>query len=262
MMKLQAIHEAVLPVLTQAEQLLQEGFFGQVAVGFKSEEGHSHSIVTETDRRIDAFLQKELLTILPEAGWISEEDEANQPGTWRWIVDPIDGTLNYSKRIPIFGISIALWEGDQPRYGIISFPMQKERIHAIHQQGLFLNGQPLPPPTPIPMRDSYWFCSYHLVEGQQRIPILAHHMGTPPRRFDCATYELLLTALSRAQGCLLGGAAIWDIAAALLIIQESGLQYRQLTPPPRLDSPQSRAYHHALAVGDPAFIATIDKVLL
>jgi myo-inositol-1(or 4)-monophosphatase len=254
------IHLAVGKILERADRMLVEGFYGEMAIDFKASERHSYAVVTEMDRRLDRMLQEELLRVMPEAGWISEENEDNRAGIWRWIVDPIDGTLNFSKKIPLFGISIGLWEGNQPRYGIVSFPMQRDRVHAIHQQGAYLNGKRIEIMNRVATVDSYWLCDYDAEEGQQQLPNLVRRMGTVPRRMDCATYDMALVALGRAQGALLGEVAIWDIAATLLIAQEAGCKMRLLSPWPHLEGPSARAYSHRLAVGDAAFIASIDAL--
>jgi myo-inositol-1(or 4)-monophosphatase len=260
-MDLTQLHEGVLKILKTAEGMLLDGFFGEFSVDFKGGDSHSYGIVTAVDRALDALLKQELLKLLPDAGWISEETEANRPGLWSWIVDPIDGTLNFSKKIPVCGISIALWEGDQPRYGVVSFPLQKEQVHAIAGQGAFVNGVRVKGSGAVVTRDPYWLCSYYLDDEESRIPALTARIGTPYRRMDCATYEMVMAALGRAQGCLLGGQAIWDIGAAYLIAQESGRKVRFISPWPHLAGEGARAYGHVVATGDDAFIASIDAVM-
>jgi myo-inositol-1(or 4)-monophosphatase len=261
-MDLGQLHQKVVTVVDKAEKRFLEGFFGEFAVDFKGEDAHSYSIVTEVDRALDSMLHEELVALLPGSGWVSEETDTNQAGEWSWIVDPIDGTLNFSKRIPVCGISIALWQGDEPRYGIVAYPLQKERIHAIHGQGAYINGVRVQGAGRVSPRDPYWYCSYYLEENQDKLPLLVARMGTPSRRLDCASYELALTGIGRAQGCLLGGQAVWDIGAAVLIAQECGRKVRYLARPPHLSGPNSRSYNQIVATGDDAFMASVDAVML
>ena len=123
-------------------RLLVEKFTLPKKVSYKAG-GIDHlasSVVTETDKQVEKLLKTKLLKILPGSGFIGEESEA-EPKEYNWIVDPIDGTLNFANQLPVFACSIALWHQNQPIYSLVSLPMATETLHAFTGGGIFLNGR-------------------------------------------------------------------------------------------------------------------------
>lgn len=140
--ELNAIHESVQEVLHQADLIVRRSFGCHLNFSKKLFIQPATDIVTEVDVVIENLLKQELARILPGAGFIGEETEKCVAQNYNWIVDPLDGTLNFANKIPIFCISVALWQNNVPLYGVVSLPMQNEVVHAIAGTGLFINGLP------------------------------------------------------------------------------------------------------------------------
>ena len=93
-------------------------------------------ILTEADEAANHAIIKTLKKLTPDFGIITEESpRLNGPKDIRWIVDPLDGTTNYTAHLPIWGISLALVAGDDIFLGAISLPTMNERYFAIAGQG-------------------------------------------------------------------------------------------------------------------------------
>ncbi|MCG2691746.1 hypothetical protein L6272_02850, partial [Microgenomates group bacterium] len=145
-LSLSKIHRQVNNFMPQVNRLLVKKFSLPKKISYKPG-GIDHlstSVVTETDQQVEELLRKKLLQILPGSGFIGEETGVSVK-EYNWIVDPIDGTLNFANQIPVFACSIALWHKNQPVYALVSLPLIKETIHAFAGKGIWLNGQQVKP---------------------------------------------------------------------------------------------------------------------
>ena len=100
-----------------------------------------NSLVSYVDKNAEAILVKGLRSILPEAGFITEEDtpdDADKP--LRWVIDPLDGTTNYLHGIPVYAVSVALLQGDEELIGVVYELGQEEMFTSSKGGGAFLNG--------------------------------------------------------------------------------------------------------------------------
>ena len=121
----------------------QRADFGQLASTVKPD----GSLVTDCDRWSDATIAAGLAEILPGDGLLSEEGCTDAPSQRHgWIVDPLDGTTNFSVGLPIWAISMARLQDGQPLEAIIDVPPLHERYVAVRGQGVWRNGEPLQPP--------------------------------------------------------------------------------------------------------------------
>lgn len=114
--------------------------------GYKKMKKGRNDVVTEADFAVNNYLEKELMNLLPNAGWLSEESVDNVERLTKdfiWIVDPIDGTYQFTKETNEWVISIALIDNStkQPVLGVIYNPCLKEMYSAELNKGLYLNGQ-------------------------------------------------------------------------------------------------------------------------
>ncbi len=99
-----------------------------------------HNLVTYVDKKSENILITELKKLLPEAGFIAEEDDKLARGErYNWIVDPLDGTTNFIHKIPLYSISIALNDGDETVLGIVYEINLKECFYAWKDSPAFLN---------------------------------------------------------------------------------------------------------------------------
>src|SRR5215217_4399568 len=101
-------------------------------------------LVTEADLECDALIRKDLLSRFPDHDLLTEEEGALEQGSdYRWLVDPIDGTINYSRGIPLWGGSVGLAYRERMICGAIYLPVYDELYTVTEGGGAFLNGEPL-----------------------------------------------------------------------------------------------------------------------
>ena len=98
--------------------------------------------LTEADGEIERLIRGRIAGSFPEDGFFGEEGEERSTGTFTWVVDPIDGTANFARGIPVFGISVGMLHEGEPVLGIICIPMLDETFAALRGRGATLNGEP------------------------------------------------------------------------------------------------------------------------
>lgn len=190
--------------------------------GFDVRLKHDRSPVTTADLEVNRLLHEMRRDHFPEDGWLSEEspdDGARLAQRRVWIVDPIDGTRAYVNRLPEFCISVALVEQGKPVLAAIFNPSTDELFTAVRGEGLLLNGKPLPrapsPETPSlvmvsprEFRNARWAGLEGLVRCRPMLSI---------------ANALALVAAGRVQATLtIEPENEWDLAAGVLLIEESG----------------------------------------
>ena len=190
--------------------------------GFDVETKSDRSPVTTVDHEVNRILHAMQRREFPQDGWLSEEspdDPARLTRTRLWIVDPIDGTKALVNRVPEFCISVALVERGMPVVAAILNPSTDELFSAVRGGGLFLNGTTvvLPPPhdfDPVIMVNAWEF-------RIGRWSTLAETARCRPM-YSIAN-ALALVAAGRVQGALtIEPENEWDLAAGVLLIEESG----------------------------------------
>lgn len=99
-------------------------------------------VVTIADKESEKLIVSMIREKFPEHGIITEESEPiNEERVWRWVIDPLDGTTNYSQGLPTFSVSIALEHNGEAVLGVVFAPYLGELFHAIKGEGAFLNGR-------------------------------------------------------------------------------------------------------------------------
>jgi myo-inositol-1(or 4)-monophosphatase len=178
--------------------------------------------VTTADFEVNGILRDMQQRHFPDDGWLSEEspdDPARLTKTRVWIVDPIDGTKAYVNKIPEYCISVGLVEAGLPVLAMIFNPSTDELFSAVRGEGLHINGRPMAPTAPAGDRSEvlvnvweYRIGRWADLDGR----ILCRPM------FSIA-HALALVAAGRVQAALtIQSQNEWDMAAGVLLIQESG----------------------------------------
>jgi myo-inositol-1(or 4)-monophosphatase len=185
--------------------------------------------VTHADVKAEAVLREELSTARPDFGFLMEEsgETAGRDKTQRWIVDPLDGTINFMHGIPHFAISIALEQNGQIVAGLVYEPVNGNMFHAEKGRGAFLNDRRLRVSARSQLIDAVVATGipHHGRHGQaQFLSILSHLMTkvSGVRRFGAASLDLAYVAAGRCDAFWETGLAPWDIAAGILIVKEAG----------------------------------------
>ena len=123
-----------------AEEVITSYYTGEIEVELKDDE----TPVTHADRGAEKVIRETINQAFPDHGFLGEE-YGTQEGTspYLWIIDPIDATKNYIRKIPIFGTQIALMKGDELILGVSNAPLLNELLYAEAGGGAFLNDEPI-----------------------------------------------------------------------------------------------------------------------
>jgi myo-inositol-1(or 4)-monophosphatase len=220
-------HELTIAIATarEAGQILREKFGNVRNIQYKG----LVDPVTEADKAAEALIAERLLAAFPNDRLLAEEGSGagENTGSERlWIVDPLDGTVNFMHGYPMFAVSIALRVGDQTEVGVVYDPLRDELFAAQRGYGATLNGEP------IHVSETSELLRSMLVTGfaydvEWRAENLAYFerftdATQAVRRDGSAALDLAYVAAGRYDGYWERGIVAWDVAAAALMLTESG----------------------------------------
>ena len=194
--------------------------------GIHQKEGH-FNFVTDADVAVQAFLKQELTALVPGSRFFAEEQE-NEPLTDAptFVVDPIDGTINYMRGRSCSAVSVALLEGKKPVMGVVCNPFSGETFSAEAGKGAFLNGSPVRVSS-VPFENalvSIGTSPYDadLAEISLRAALQFLLRAGDLRRTGSAAVDLCEIACGRADIFFEMRLRPWDYAAGSLIVTEAG----------------------------------------
>ena len=188
--------------------------FGEVEKLQVSNKGPS-DFVTNADLKTEKIIIEELKRAKPNYSILSEEKgEENNKDSKTWIIDPIDGTINFLHGIPHFAISIALKDNNEIISGLIYDPIKDEMFYAEKNNGAFFNNQRIR----VSKKNNISECLF--VTGGK----IESNYDFLFRKSGSAALDLAYVAAGRYDGYFQKNLNIWDIAAGLLILKEAGGQ--------------------------------------
>jgi len=216
---------AAIDAALEAGAILRQGFGTSFKIS--SKEG-KHNLVTEYDTLAEERIIASLKAAAPGSRFLAEESGGSGTGEGPlWIVDPLDGTVNFAHRIPIFSVSIALEENGEIVSGVVYQPLQNELFAAERGKGAFLNGEPLHVSSVQSLDGSILAIGfpYNLIENpfhciDHFIDVI--RLGIPIRRLGSAAIDLAYTAAGYFEGFFEVGLGPWDCAAGILLVEEAG----------------------------------------
>lgn len=177
------------------------------------------TLVTATDLAIDRLVLQRLNAAFPEHRVLSEEQTTcyDASAAFTWVVDPIDGTTNFARGLPVWGVSIALLHHGQPVVGVVDFPLLQEQFTAVAGAGAWRSG------APIQTYDGHTAGDEQLIMKCTRTDRLLQ-VSSPLKARICgsAAYHLCKVADGTALAGIEATPKLWDFAAAWLIIVEAG----------------------------------------
>lgn len=198
-------------------------------MNFSNIRDKSHnSFVTELDIASEKRLVEGLSRILPEAGFLTEEETVRQEHKeLEWIVDPIDGTTNFIHCIPLYSISVALLEGGKPVIGVVYSIATDELFYTWKGGETYLNGKvkkvskagTLPESllvTGFPYEKEKWMDIYLAIFKE----FMLGSQGL--RRLGSAAIDLAYVAAGRFDGFYEHHLHAWDVAAGILLVENAG----------------------------------------
>jgi len=190
-------------------------------------EFHDHDIKIDLDGQTQELITKRLLTAFPDHALYGEEGIAgNQESEWHWIVDPIDGTVNFYYGIPHFCISIALRVDGEITVGVIHDPMIGETWTVEKVGPPLLNGQPVSASKREKLEESVLFvgCGKDgeaLTLGLERFR-KASLRARKMRMMGSAALGMAYIACGRLDAYVEARISLWDIAAGKLLLEAAG----------------------------------------
>ena len=170
--------------------------------------------VTNSDLKTEKIIIEELKKAKPNFSIISEENgiEDNKDKNNTWIIDPIDGTVNFLHGVPHFAISLALKSNDEIVSGLIFDPIKNEMFYAEKDNGAFFNNHRVRVSKKNQIND----CLF--VTGGK----MKNELDLPYRKSGCAALDMAYVAAGRYDGYFQNNLNIWDIAAGIILIKEAG----------------------------------------
>jgi myo-inositol-1(or 4)-monophosphatase len=187
-----------------------------------------NSLVSYVDKTAEEMLVSGLSTILPEAGFITEEGTATKKGErFNWIIDPLDGTTNYLYGLPIFAISVALIDENELMLGLVYELGQKEMFTAQKGKGAFLNGKAIKVSAITEMEQALFatgfpYHDFDRLDAFNQLLSYFYKNSRGLRRLGSAATDLAYVACGRFSGFFEYGLSPWDVAAGALLVQEAG----------------------------------------
>ena len=188
-----------------------------------------NDLVTEADLKAEQDILSILRQNFPDDHILAEETSRKNelPEGRTWLVDPIDGTTNFAHGLPIYCISIGLWEEREPKMGLVMELGRREIFTALKDRGAFLNGNPitvskLEDPGNALIGTGFPYNDLSLVDQYLRFfrTLMENTQGV--RRPGAASYDLCCVACGRFDGFYEYSLNPWDVGAAALIVREAG----------------------------------------
>jgi len=226
---LDELREIAISAASEAAALAAQGRReGVVVAGTKSS---ATDVVTEMDRRVEALLVDRILTARPDDGMLGEEGASHVGSSGvRWVLDPIDGTVNYLYGIPSWAVSVAAEIDGVGVVGVVAAPALGETFVAVKGRGARKHDQwgvhELRVNDPVELTGSLISTGYGYTQerrtGQARVTSALLPQVGDLRRLGACSLDLCFVAEGRFDAYYERGVHLWDYAAAGLVVTEAG----------------------------------------
>lgn len=192
-------------------------------------------LVSEADLASERAIRAVIGARRPDDGLLGEEGTGDVAGSTglRWVVDPLDGTVNYLFAHPQWCVSVAVEDDDGAVAGVVFDPLRDELFAAARGAGTTLNGTSLPPPRDVPSIGDALVATgfgYDAAVRERQAAIVARLLPEVRdiRRAGSAALDLAWTAAGRHDAYFEFGVQHWDYAAGVLLCREVGMEIRML----------------------------------
>lgn len=215
--------ETAIAAAQEAGQLLRDNFHQDKTV----DEALHHDLKLELDRKCQDLIFERIAEQFPDHALYGEEGlGGNQDSDYQWIVDPIDGTVNFFYEIPHFCVSIAMRHGEDILIGVIYDPMTNEIWTAEKDGEVLLNGRPLRVSARTKLEESIVFIGCGKDEEALKIGLERFRKASlrcrKMRMMGSAALAMAYTASGRLDAYVESRISLWDIAAGKLILEMAG----------------------------------------
>jgi myo-inositol-1(or 4)-monophosphatase len=201
-------------------------YYGLPPEGVESKSSAT-DLVSDADREAERTIRELLHRERPDDGLVAEEgSHARASSGRRWVVDPLDGTINFLYGFPAWGVSVALEDPDGVALGVVHSPISGETFRAVRGEGAFLGDDPLRVRPPRPLDQALVSTGFSYEPDRRAIQaevvrgLLPHARDI--RRAGAAAVDLAWLAAGRVDAFFERGLQHWDWAAGHLLVQEAG----------------------------------------
>ena len=224
---------------TIGNRLMQD--FGKI----QADEKEDGSLVTQADKWSDRQIRDAIAKTFLDHGVLTEETEHIFPDNdWCWVIDPIDGTTNFTRGVPLWAISLGLLYKGTPVFGFVYVPPVKQKYYGFWYgdsglsgyTGAYLDGQAIHTSREYPSGTQL----FNLCARSKAV--LSKPFPCKPRMLGVASYNLLLVAAGVAMGGVEATPKIWDIAAVWVIIKAAGGEFVFIDDIPRFPLQPGKDY--------------------
>jgi myo-inositol-1(or 4)-monophosphatase len=188
-----------------------------------------NDLVTDIDKETEQYFIEKIRSTFPDHQIMGEEgygDEVKSLSGVVWIIDPIDGTMNFVHQQRNFAISIGIYKDGEGIIGLIYDVVHDELYHCIKGNGVFLNEQSLPKLEETKVKEAIialnatWVTPNRRINHELLIPLVKDVRGT--RSYGSAAMEMVYVTTGRIDAYITPRLAPWDIAAGIIMIKELG----------------------------------------
>ncbi|UCG01201.1 MAG: inositol monophosphatase [Candidatus Heimdallarchaeota archaeon] len=206
----------------KAGKLIIDLFYKDIEITTKPDQ----SIITEADLKADTIIRSIIYENFPSHDVLSEESgRSNHSSEYLWIIDPLDGSTNFSVRNPFIAVSIGLLRRDHPLLGVVYSPFQDELFRAEINRGAFLNNKPISVDEKVAFENAFLaFDNGRDLHSRNKMIQIYKRLkarNNKVRQVGAAALELCYVASGRFGAFIAPGLNSWDILAGELIVKEA-----------------------------------------
>ena len=185
-----------------------------------SQKSSFQDLVTDMDKRVQEIIINEIKKHFPEDGILAEEGVSEEKERM-WIIDPIDGTVNFAFGLPSFSVSIAYVESGLPLVGVVHIPVIGETYYAVRGEGAFRDGERIRVSERSRLKESIGLTGFFRGYSAKLLGALEDRV-IRVRMLGSIAVGVVYIAAGKADFYIAKRANPWDIAAAALILEEAG----------------------------------------
>jgi myo-inositol-1(or 4)-monophosphatase len=226
------MHKENIMLKVAIETALEAGKFLKMNVGkirrIERKDGQETNLVTEIDKKSEQLIINKIKQHFPQHDFLCEESGAAEvKSEYRWIIDPLDGTVNYTHALPIFCVSIGLEYKGEIILGVVYDPSLDELFTAEKGRGAKLNKKHIEVSKTTKLIESLVVTGFPYDVNEHPEPAVTHFRNflaesQAIRRLGSAALDLCYVAAGRFDGFWEGVIRPWDMAAGVLIVTEAG----------------------------------------
>ncbi len=225
-MNWEAIYTDAKQWVKEAGERIRFSFQQTLTIRTKS---NPNDLVTNMDQEIEQFFIGKIREAYPEHKIMGEEGFGDQLADLNgivWMIDPIDGTMNFVHQQRNFAISLGVYENGSGKIGIIYDVVHDEMYHTVRGHGAYLNAQSIPPLKERTIKESIialnatWLMENKRINHQLILPLVRDARGT--RSYGTAALEMVYVATGRVDAYLSTRLSPWDFAAGAILVEELG----------------------------------------